>query len=693
MKSLSLSLVGALALLVPQGTALAEIKTTVEYNPGDSAKAGFKFKNVPAPSRNDAATAAKFTLADGRRDANGGALDKLHDGQLPEEGDQPSENFFFAQNTDGGRIVADLGSALEVKVVNTYSWHSGPRGPQVYQLYASDGKAADFNAAPKKGTDPEKCGWKLITKVDTRPKQGDGGGQYGVSITNTDGILGQYRYLLFDISRTEADDPFGNTFYSEIDIVDRNGPAPEAVAGAGGAGSTETRREVVEAGDGKYQLTIETSQAADLTDWAHNVLAPVVKEWYPKLVQLLPSEGYQAPTRVSIIFNRSGGVAATGGTRVTCSAAWFRQNLKGEAVGAVVHELVHVVQQYGRAPRGSTRPPGWLTEGIADYVRWFRYEPQTRGAEITARNVARARYDASYRITGNFLNAVSQKYDTNFVTKVNAAIREGKYSDDLWKKLTGKTAPELGDEWKKNLETKLGTAPTNPAPPAEVKPAPATESKINILTDAEKAAGWQLLFNGTDLNGWHNFKRAGVRPGWQVKDGALVCANPANAGDIVTSNQFEWFELQLDYNISHAGNSGILYHVTEQGGATWATGPEFQLEDNKEAADPVRCGWLYALYQPPNDPKTDKPLDATKPVGEWNHVRLLISPEKCEHEINGVKYFEYVLGSDDFKARVAKSKFAKMPLFAKSNTGSVSLQGDHGQVSFRNIKIRPIPPK
>jgi len=212
----------------------------------------------------------------------------------------------------------------------------------------------------------------------------------------------------------------------------------------------------------------------------------------------------------------------------------------------------------------------------------------------------------------------------------------------------------------------------------------------NTLTDEEKAAGWKLLFNGNDLNGWHNFKREGVRPGWQVKDGALVCVDPHNAGDIVTTDQFGWFELQLDYNISAGGNSGIMFHVTDEGGAAWATGPEFQLEDNAKAADPQRCGWLYALYQPPTDPKTEKPLDATKPAGEWNHIRLLISPEKCEHDINGVKYFEYVLGSDDFNNRVAKSKFAKMPKFAKSEAGYLALQGDHGEVSFRNIKVRPI---
>lgn len=215
----------------------------------------------------------------------------------------------------------------------------------------------------------------------------------------------------------------------------------------------------------------------------------------------------------------------------------------------------------------------------------------------------------------------------------------------------------------------------------------------NTLTGKEKDAGWKLLFNGNDLSGWHTFKRQDVRPGWQVKDGMLVCANPRNAGDLCTNDKYDWFELQLEYNITEAGNSGIIYHVTDEGSSTWATGPEFQLEDNKDAADPIRCGWLYELYQPPVDPNTGKILDAAKPVSQWNHITLLITPEKCEHIINGVKYFDYVLGSEDFKARVAGSKFGKMPLFAKSDSGYIVLQGDHGQISFRNIKIRQIQAK
>ena len=215
----------------------------------------------------------------------------------------------------------------------------------------------------------------------------------------------------------------------------------------------------------------------------------------------------------------------------------------------------------------------------------------------------------------------------------------------------------------------------------------------NTLTDAEKKAGWKLLFDGKTLDGWHNFKKEGVKPGWQVKNGDLVCVDPHNAGDIVTTEKFGAFELQLNFKMAEGANSGIIYHVTDEGGAVWATGPEIQLEDNAKAKDPQKCGWLYGLYQPPIDEKTGKPLDTTKPAGEWNHLRVVISPDGSLHEMNGTKYVEYVIGSEDFNARVAKSKFGKMPKFAKSGRGYIALQGDHGEVSFRNIKVRPIEAK
>jgi Peptidase of plants and bacteria len=439
----------------------AEIKPVVERNRGDDATPAFHFSHVPAPSQNDAATKAEFILVDGRKDRNGGDLDKLHDGKVPAEEDQPSENFFFNAGSEGGRLLIDLDRVIEVKQVNTYSWHPRERGPQFYKLYASDGRADNFSAQPKKRTDPLSCGWKFIANVDTRRALPDAepGGQYGVGVSNSEGPLGQYRYLLFDVSRTDDQDVFGHTFFSEIDVVDRSTP-PVAVAVP-----KAVPPRTVEAEGGKYRLSIDTSAAPDLTEWADQELVPVLREWYPKIVKLLPSPGFEAPTRVTIRFREGmgGTPAATGGSRISCNAGWFRRNLKGEAKGAVVHEMVHVVQQYGRARRNNrnaTRTPGWLVEGIPDYIRWFLYEPETKGAEITRRNLARARYDGNYRITGNFLNWVTGKYDPEIVPKLNMAAREGRYQEDLWKEYTGKTVQELGAEWKGFHEKRLETAST-----------------------------------------------------------------------------------------------------------------------------------------------------------------------------------------------------------------------------------------
>jgi hypothetical protein len=199
--------------------ARAEVKVTVEYNSVAAATAAFKFRTVPAPARNDAGAGAVMTLVAGEGDGNGADLSALTDGLLPKQEDEPASNFFFNAGTLGGRFRMDLGSVVQIEQINTYSWHPNTRGPQVYKVYASDGSAAGFNAAPKDGVDPVGCGWKLIATVDTRPLQGDGGGQYGVSITDSNGSLGKYRYLLFVCIATEADDDWGNTFYSEVDVV------------------------------------------------------------------------------------------------------------------------------------------------------------------------------------------------------------------------------------------------------------------------------------------------------------------------------------------------------------------------------------------------------------------------------------------------------------------------------------------
>jgi glucose/arabinose dehydrogenase len=214
-------------------------------------------------------------------------------------------------------------------------------------------------------------------------------------------------------------------------------------------------------------------------------------------------------------------------------------------------------------------------------------------------------------------------------------------------------------------------------------------SEENSLSDSEKKAGWKSLFDGKTTKGWRNYKKQEISNGWQVKDGALTRADKG-AGDIITTEKYEEFELSLEYKISKGGNSGIMFHVIEQAGPPWHSGPEIQIQDNVDGHDPQKAGWLYQLYQPAIDPKTAKPIDATKSVGQWNHVNLVIAKDKCELNMNGVRYWTCKLGSPDWNERLAKSKFAKLEMFAKAGQGFICLQ-DHGDmVSYRNIKIRTL---
>ena len=212
--------------------------------------------------------------------------------------------------------------------------------------------------------------------------------------------------------------------------------------------------------------------------------------------------------------------------------------------------------------------------------------------------------------------------------------------------------------------------------------ATALVQSTNTLSSAESKAGWKLLFDGKSTKGWHNFKGKGVSAGWTIKDGVLCSSDPGTAGDIVTDEKFEWFEMTVDFNISKGGNSGIMFHVADTGEAAWHSGPEVQIYDHAMEPGVQITGFLYELYS--------SNVDASKPAGEWNTMRIIVAPKKCETYVNGTKYYEYVLNSPEFKQRVAKSKFNEFPEFSKLAKGSIGIQGDHGVVSFKNIKIRPI---
>ena len=213
------------------------------------------------------------------------------------------------------------------------------------------------------------------------------------------------------------------------------------------------------------------------------------------------------------------------------------------------------------------------------------------------------------------------------------------------------------------------------------------QTPINTLTPAETSAGWKLLFDGKTTKGWRPWHGDKIGPGWKIENGVLTSADVEHAGDIVTEEQFEWFELVLDVNLGKGQNSGIMFRVTDADKeAPWHTGPEIQLYDHAPEEGVETTGHLYMLYKPA------KGVDAAKPAGEWNTLRIVVAPDKCWTEVNGVKYYEYVIDSPDFWERVKKSKFSKFPEFAKSKKGYIGLQGDHGTVSYRNIKIRSLQP-
>ena len=206
----------------------------------------------------------------------------------------------------------------------------------------------------------------------------------------------------------------------------------------------------------------------------------------------------------------------------------------------------------------------------------------------------------------------------------------------------------------------------------------------NTLTPVEKAEGWKLLFDGTTLTGWRAFKSTSPPAGWKAVKGELV--REASGGDLMTIEQFGDFELRLEWKVAKNGNSGIMFRVTDQAGLTYETGPEFQILDNaghKDGQNPMTsAGSNYAMHPPVRD--------VSRPVGEWNDVRLIVRGAHVEHWMNGVKLLEYELWSEDWDKRMKASKFAKMPLYGRAKRGHIVLQ-DHGDlVWYRNVKIKPL---
>jgi type 1 glutamine amidotransferase len=211
----------------------------------------------------------------------------------------------------------------------------------------------------------------------------------------------------------------------------------------------------------------------------------------------------------------------------------------------------------------------------------------------------------------------------------------------------------------------------------------------NVLTAEEKAAGWTLLFDGTNPPAMKGWKSDGVWPpkGWELKDGTIhrpgADLGPGSR-DLITNEQFGDFEFSVEWKIAPGGNSGIMYRCSEEFDFPWRTGPEMQILDNakhQDGKDPkTSAGALYAIKAPA--------FDVARPAGEWNHAVVIAKGTSIQHWLNGLKIVDVDLTSDEYKTAHDASKWKSMPEMGTKAKGVIALQ-DHGdEVWFRNVKVR-----
>jgi hypothetical protein len=204
--------------------------------------------------------------------------------------------------------------------------------------------------------------------------------------------------------------------------------------------------------------------------------------------------------------------------------------------------------------------------------------------------------------------------------------------------------------------------------------------------DPEPAAKWRTLFDGKLLDTFRGWRSDGMPQGWYVVDGALAKDGPVD--DLVTREQFGSFELELEWKIGKAGNSGVFYRGTREYDEIYWSGPEYQLLDDANAPDGrsrlTAAASAFGLYGPP--------AGVVKPFGQWNTTRIVIKVNHVEHWLNGQKVVEYDLGSPEWKAKVAASKFSAYPNYGLAQAGLIGIQGDHpGSLALRHIRIRELP--
>jgi hypothetical protein len=218
----------------------------------------------------------------------------------------------------------------------------------------------------------------------------------------------------------------------------------------------------------------------------------------------------------------------------------------------------------------------------------------------------------------------------------------------------------------------------------------AADNNPNQLTPAEKAAGWRLLFDGNSLQGWRGYKLAGPpETGWEIQDHLLKTVPKAKGRELITVDKFNDFEFSWEWKVAPAGNNGVKYFVTED--RPGAPGHEYQMIDDESNPDgKVGLHHATAAFYDVIPAPAERPL---KKAGEWNQSRIVVNGIKVEHWLNGKMVLAYELGSDQVKAGLAKSKFAKYPDFGTKIQGPIMLTYHNDECWYRNIKIREIKTK
>jgi len=208
--------------------------------------------------------------------------------------------------------------------------------------------------------------------------------------------------------------------------------------------------------------------------------------------------------------------------------------------------------------------------------------------------------------------------------------------------------------------------------------------------DAEK--GWKPLFNGLDLAGWRGFKADGIPADWSVADGCIVVAGTGggeSANDLITAEQYEDFDLYLEWAISPGGNSGIFYHVLEGDyPSTYATGPEYQLIDDigfpGKLEEWQQAGADYAMHT------ADKTRKKLMPVGEFNSCCIRVENGHVTHWLNGEIILEFDLWTEEWHRLKNEGKWLDYPFYGLARKGHIGLQHHGSLVRFRNIKIKDL---